>query len=313
MVSTINNGDFSVEMWAKVDVSQDGPLLFAIGAYSPSAPSPVSNACPGYDIAITQSLRNLFCWTRVSNDGCVSISRQLPIGSDAWPVHIMCARDSTSDTLYIYLNGVANLNIATSGDYSGWNTSSKVHIGRQTTTTSFSGEIYLVAMYNKFFTVTDARVNYNAYLPNSAPYTTAYNTAPGTVQYISIGEGLIGNITLIAYDYDVQMNASWTPSLKPTSLQPSSLLYRVISPMITKGNISSSNAPLFDSSRILSSSLPYTVIRNDGLVFYRGEQYQYGSIYTTLYFDANDGITTSASRAVPINIYSINDPPVCMC
>jgi hypothetical protein len=167
-----------------------------------------------------------------------------------------------------------------------------LHIGRQTTTSTFSGEVYLVAMYNQYFDQTSVTTNFNAYLPNSAPYTLAYTPT-------AIGEFLVGNVSLQAYDYDIQVNQSWALSeaasgsttVKPTSLQPSALIYRILSPLPLKGNLSSTgygtnnDVTSFLASRLTSSSLPYTVTRTDNLVFYRSVQYTFGTNYASLTFD----------------------------
>jgi hypothetical protein len=229
------SNDMTIELWIRLNDLLHTGIIMTLGHFTTDGPDRV--ACNDVNFSIEQDQGALYAYISAFS----TTARCNPIGSvlldDAQfnLIHLVVVRSGNS--LLLYTNGTALAGGPASGNYTKWNSTYSLYFGPKLATTSWNGNIYLAAVYNRSLSETEIMTNYYAGLPDSRPLTR---------NSISVGyEDTNVSVALVSTDADgdpISLYVTSLPSLAPLT---SSLSHHVLT----------------------SSSLPYTVANGETFTY----------------------------------------------
>ena len=298
---------YTVELWfAAADYAHSGTIL-GFGSWNPLVPSA---SCMGSQSG-AQGTRDWQLYQQGmgvstvlsyqgSSPGCTTVTVALNASSPYHHVVTSVTRtSSTQATVVGYYNGVAALtSMVTQTPFSEWVQGNHLQLSSSRTASSsppssnstWTGSVYLIAMYSTALSASAVQANYAAGLPNSQP---VLNTSSQTVSVVQNASIAVLPLDLTATDFDGD-----------------TLLMRVLAvPAI--GALWLVNAGLNDSVALTSDLLPYVVGLGVGWTFaYTPAPGTWGAGYGVVQWTAWDSVAQSTVGTITINVQHIVTPPV---
>ncbi len=210
---------------------------------------------------------------------------------------------------YLYANGTGSPELAESGFVNApndlivhsWESNHHLEIGHQFATNATDFHLLFFAMYDKTLSDTDIQVNYDAGLPNSAPYVLD--------QSISADEEACVPITLEQKDWDTQLYEQWTGHDFPGIISAKSVPSTV--DKIYINNVDLSVCSLFtDASCTSEINVTVSEYEYASTIYFKSISDIHGTFDNVFSAYATDGIDNGGVTKFTVQVNPINDAPV---
>ncbi len=202
-----NISNYSISMWVNPNSNQKGTTIRLIS-------KPLSGNPYPFEIRLSNTLIP----SLVIYDGTNNPTAESPdaISANQWH-HLVGVRDTGTDLLYIYVDGILKNNVSdtTTGDLSN---NQPIYIVSDIYTSSdtwFNGLMDELAIYNRALNASEILLLYNIGLPNASALTNVWNCTSGTQYWTNTSCWTLGRVPQ-AYD-DVVFNSTGLASVNITN------------------------------------------------------------------------------------------------
>ena len=192
-----------------------------------------------------------------------------------------------------------------------WNLTSHLEFGHQFRSNTTDFKLFHFAMYDRPLSSAEVEQNYNAGLPNNAPYVKDY--------LIEATEEICTPVYLNYTDYDTKLYESWTAFTFPGIIEPKSINTTIENIYISKLPDVSNGTLYFDS--ICSDEITDTYIATHNtsnlteleipeVIYFLSADDKIGLINASFSVWAYDGVDKGGITEFDINILPVNDKPI---
>ncbi len=226
------------------------------------------------------------------------------------PYHIALTQEHLGGGFYkyyLYANGTGFPELASSGyikapnglTVHSWESDHHLEIGHQFTTDNTDFDILFLSMYDRKLSGAEIQSNYDAGIPNSAPYVSDIS--------ISADEEACVPVTLDQKDWDSELYQQWTGHNFPGMILGKPAL--ITTNKIYINNVDLNVGSLFTDAGC-TSGIDVSVDDHEytSTIYYKSNKYSHGAFDNVFSAYATDGIDNGSVKEFSIYLNPVNDP-----